>query len=83
MNLHTYGGWGSVTHWNAYVATTQMHGKGTFYDPRMNDPAKYPLAVENKDWNMRSTPDMVTAKLAALHFYQLAIPAPKAPKGQL
>lgn len=81
VNLHTYGGWGGVTHWNAYVANTQMHGKGTFYDPRMNDPAKYPLAVENKDWNMRSTPDMVTSKLAALHFYQLAIPAPMAPQG--
>jgi len=81
VNLHTYGGWGSVTHWNAYVANTQMHGKGTFFDPRMNDPAKYPIAVENKDWNMRSTPDMVTAKLAALHFYQLAIPAPMAPQG--
>ncbi len=81
VNLHTYGGWGSVTHWNAYVAITQMHGKGTFYDPRMNDPAKYPIAVENKDWNVRSTPDMVTAKLAALHFYQLSIPAPMAPQG--
>ncbi len=81
VNLHTYGGWGSVTHWNAYVAITQMHGKGTFYDPRMNDPAKYPIAVENKDWNVRSTPDMVTAKLAALHFYQLSIPPPTAPQG--
>ncbi|RJQ23053.1 MAG: hypothetical protein C4560_01640 [Nitrospiraceae bacterium] len=81
VNLHTYGGWGSVTHWNAYVANTQMHGKGTFYDPRMNDPVKYPLAVENNDWNMRSTPDMITAKLAALHFYQLAIGAPIAPAG--
>jgi hypothetical protein len=81
VNLHTYGGWGSVTHWNAYVANTQMHGKGTFYDPRMNDPAKYPIAVENKDWNMRSTPDMITAKLAALHFYQLAIAAPAPPAG--
>ena len=27
------------------------------------------------------TPDMITAKLAALHFYQLSIPAPKAPAG--
>jgi hypothetical protein len=81
VNLHTYGGWGSVTHWNAYVANTQMHGKGTFYDPRMNDAVKYPIAFENKDWNVRSTPDMVTAKLAALHFYQLSIPAPMAPQG--
>ena len=81
VNLHTYGGWGGVSHWNAYVANTQMHGKGTFYDPRMNDPAKYPIAVENKDWNVRSTPDLVTSKLAALHFYQLSIPAPMPPAG--
>ncbi len=26
-------------------------------------------------------PDQLTSKLAALHFYQLAIPAPKAPEG--
>jgi hypothetical protein len=45
VNLHTYTGWGSVTHWNAYVAATQMHGKGTFYDPRMNDARRFPLAV--------------------------------------
>jgi len=32
VNLHTYTGWGSVTYWNAYVANTQMHGKGTFFD---------------------------------------------------
>jgi hypothetical protein len=25
--------WPLVTHWNAYAANTQMHGKGTFYDP--------------------------------------------------
>lgn len=81
VNLHTYGGWGSVTHWNAYVANTQMHGKGTFYDPRMNNADKFPIAVENKDWNMRSTPDMITSKLAALHFYQLSLPAPAPPSG--
>ncbi|MCX9026238.1 MAG: hypothetical protein OIN85_09115 [Candidatus Methanoperedens sp.] len=81
VNLHTYGGWGSVTHWNAYVANTQMRGKGTFYDPRLNDKAKYPLAVESGDWNIRNEPDMVTSKLPALQFYQLSIPAPIPPKG--
>ena len=31
VNHHTWtGGWGTVTYWNAYVANTQMHGKGTF-----------------------------------------------------
>ena len=31
--------------------------------------------------NTRGTPDLVTSKLAALHFYQLAIPAPKPKPG--
>jgi hypothetical protein len=81
VNLHTYSGWGSVTHWNAYVANTQMHGKGTFYDPRMNDPQRFPLAVKSGAWNKRDSPDLITAKLAALHYYQLSIPAPEPPKG--
>jgi mono/diheme cytochrome c family protein len=81
INLHTYGGWGSVTHWNAYVANTQMHGKGTFYDPRLNDPERFPVAARNKHWNVRNTPDLITSKLGALHFYQLAIPAPRPKEG--
>lgn len=79
INLHTWTGWGSVTHWNAYVATTQMHGKGTFYDPRLNNPEKYPIAVKNGDFNIRRKPDLLTSKLAALHVYQLALTAPKPP----
>jgi hypothetical protein len=81
VNLHTYTGWGSVTHWNAYVANTQMHGKGTFYDPRLSDPDRFPLAVKSGDWNTRNNPDLVTSKLAALHYYQLSIPAPQPPTG--
>ncbi len=82
VNLHTYTGWGSVTYWNAYVAVTQMHGKGTFFDPRISgNPAQFPVAAKAGLGNVRSTPDLVTSKLAALHYYQLAIPAPKPPKG--
>jgi hypothetical protein len=81
INNHTYNGWGSVTHWNAYVANTQMRGKGTFYDPRLNDNAKYALAVKTGDWNIRNDPDLVTAKLPALHFYQLSLVAPRPPEG--
>ena len=81
MNNHTYTGWGSVTHWNAYVANTQMRGKGTFFDPRLNDEKKFPVAVKTKDWNIRNDPDLVTSKLPALHFYQLSIVAPKPPAG--
>ncbi len=81
VNLHTWTGWGSVTHWNAFVSNLEMHGKGTFYDPRLNDATKFPIAAANGFGNVRNTPDLITAKLAALHFYQLAIPAPSPPGG--
>ena len=82
VNMHTYtGGWGTVTYWNAYVANTQMQGQGTFFDPRLNDPKKYPLAIKMNHHNRRGKPDLVSAKLGALHFYQLALPPPRPPKG--
>ncbi|HEY7546735.1 MAG TPA: hypothetical protein VID27_17720 [Blastocatellia bacterium] len=81
VNLHTWTGWGGVTHWNAFVANLEMHGKGTFYDPRLNDPEKFPIAAKNGFGNVRAMPDLITSKLAALHFYQLAIPAPTPPEG--
>jgi hypothetical protein len=80
VNLHTYTGWGSVTHWNAYVAITQMHGQGTFYDPRLNDAQQFPVAVRSGLWNKRDKPDLVSDKLPALHYYQLSMPAPKPPR---
>ena len=81
VNLATFTGFGSVTYWNAYVGVTQMHGLGNFYDPRLNDPSKFPLAVKAGTWNVRHQPDLVTPKLAALHYYQLSLPAPSPPKG--
>jgi len=81
VNLHTYTGWGSVTHWNAFVAVLEMQGKGTFFDPRLNDAGKFPIAAANGFGNVRREPDLVTPALGALQFYQLAIPAPPAPKG--
>jgi hypothetical protein len=80
QNLHTYAGWGSVPYWNAYVANTQMYGKGTFFDPRLADSTKYPVAARTGFANKRDHPDLITSKLAALQFYQLAIPAPQPPK---
>lgn len=81
VNLHTWTGWGSVTHWNAFVANLEMHGQGTFYDPRLNDPVKFPIAARAGSGNVRANPDLITAKLPALQFYQLAIPAPAPPPG--
>jgi hypothetical protein len=81
VNLHTWTGWGSVTYWNAFVANLEMHGKGTFYDPRLDNAAQFPIAAREGFGHTHNTPDLITSKLAALHFYQLAIPAPKPPKG--
>jgi hypothetical protein len=79
VNLHTYTGWGSVTYWNAFVANLEMHGKGTFFDPRLDDAAKFPIAAAAGFGNVRSKPDLITPKLAALHIYQLALEAPRPP----
>lgn len=81
VNLHTWTGSGSVTYWNAYVGATQMHGSGTFFDARLSRREQYPVSARSGSHNTRGTPDRLTAKLAALHFYQLAIPAPKPPAG--
>ena len=81
VNLHTWTGWGSVTHWNAFVANLEMHGKGTFFDPRLDNAAQFPVAAKAGFGHVRSDPDLITPKLAALHLYQLAIQAPAPPAG--
>ncbi len=55
-----------------------MHGIGRVFDPRLNNSAKFPLAVANKLFNITRDPDddRITKKLGALHVYQLSIPAP-------
>ena len=97
QNLHTWeGGWGTVTYWNAFVANLEMHGQGNFYDPRLDKSAKFPLAaaagfghthpyigegvlpVPAQDTGI---PDRVTAKLGALHAYQIDLPVPSPPAG--
>ena len=82
VNQHTWtGGWGTVTYWNAYVANTQMYGKGTFIDSRLENAEQYPVAAKAGWGRKRDAKDLITAKLPALHFYQLAMPVPKAPQG--
>jgi cytochrome c5 len=81
VNLHTYTGWGSVPYWNAFVANLEMHGSGTFFDPRLNNASQFPVAARAGMGNVRGQPDTITAKLPALHFYQMSIPAPAPPAG--
>ncbi len=68
VEAETYTGDGPVSYWNAYVAITQMGGKGKFDDPRIH------VALD-------ATPDLVTPRLPALRDYQLSIEAPTPPAG--
>jgi hypothetical protein len=79
VNLHTWLGWGSVPHWNAFVANLEMHGKGRFFDPRLNNAAQFPIAAANGFADLphiSPDDDQITPKLAALQLYQLSLPAP-------
>ena len=83
VNLHTWTGWGSVTHWNAFVANLEMHGKGNFYDPRLDNADQFPIAAANGFGHIQTPEDedRITPKLPALHAYQLSLLAPMAPEG--
>jgi hypothetical protein len=84
-NQHTWtGAWGTVSYWNAFVANLEMHGKGTFFDPRLDNSGQFPIAARNRSGHIQTSPedDRITAKLPALHFYQLAIPAPTPKPGE-
>jgi hypothetical protein len=81
VNLHTWTGMGSVTYWNAFVANLEMHGQGTFYDPRLDDATRFPVAARGRLGHVQSANDLITSKLAALHLFQLALTAPIPPAG--
>jgi hypothetical protein len=81
VNLHTWTGWGSVPYWNAFVANLEMHGKGNFYDPRLDDPQQFPVAARNGFGHLHNDTDAISPKLPDLHRYQLAIAAPQPPAG--
>ena len=81
VNLHTWTGWGSIPYWNAFVATLEMHGKGTFFDARLTDPSQFPVAVRAGFDNIRNDPDLVSPALPDLHRYQLSLGAPTPPPG--
>jgi hypothetical protein len=81
FNQHTWTGeWGSIPYWNALVANLEMGGVGRFFDPRLNDKTKFPIAAANGFGNKNPTlspdDDRITSKLGALQFFQLAMPAP-------
>jgi cytochrome c peroxidase len=82
VNLHTWTGWGSVTHWNAFVANLEMHGKGTFYDPRLDDASRFPIAAREGFGHVQSDEDLITPALAALHLYQLSLATPRSPRSK-
>ena len=83
VNLHTYTGWGSIPYWNAFVAILEMHGQGNFFDPRLDDANKFPIAAKNGFGHVHVDDDLVTSKLADLQRYQLSLTAPRPRSGSL
>lgn len=84
VNQHTWtGAWGTISYWNAFVANLELRGKGVFFDPRLDDAARFPVAAAFPELygHKRDSVDLITSKLPALHYYQLSIPAPKPPAG--
>jgi mono/diheme cytochrome c family protein len=69
VNSVTFTGDGDrPAYWNRYVAVTQMHGHGSFSEPRLS------ISVSNP-------PDQVEAKLPNLEAYQLSLATPTPPPG--
>jgi hypothetical protein len=81
VNLHTYTGWGSIPYWNAFVAVLEMHGQGTFFDPRLDNAAQFPVAAANGFGHVVADPDLVTRRLPGLQAYELSLRAPEPPPG--
>jgi hypothetical protein len=62
-----------------------MHGKGRFFDPRLNNSDQFPIAAENGLGDIphiSPDEDRITKKLPALHLYQLSLKAPKPKAGK-
>jgi len=66
----TYTAEGPISYWNAYVAVTQMGGRGNFSDPRLGIDVKH-------------SPDMVSSQLPALRAYQHSLRTPAPPVGSV
>jgi len=68
--LETYTGEGPVSYWNNYVAVMEMHGHGSFSDPRLGI-----------DLRVAAEEDEVADKLLPLFHYQRTLRAPSPPAG--
>lgn len=67
IGLATYTGDGSIEYWNDYVAVTQMHGLGSFSEPRLG------IHVTN------GTQELVKPLLPALAAYEHSLATPSPP----
>ena len=83
VNLHTWTGWGGVPHWNAFVATLEMQGKGRFWDPRLNNPAQFPIAAAHGFGDLRlpngniSIPMTIRSPVNLLRCSSISSPSPR------
>jgi hypothetical protein len=81
VGLMTWNGFSGMNAWVPLVITLEMFGQGIFSDRRLANAAQFPIAAANGFARIRSTPDLVTPKLAALLTYVESIETPSAPEG--
>jgi hypothetical protein len=81
VGLMTWNGFSGINSWVPLVINLEMFGQGVFSDRRLANAAQYPIAAANGFSRVRSTPDLVTPKLASLLTYVESIETPPAPVG--
>jgi hypothetical protein len=64
-----------------FDAEVFLDGKGTFFDPRLDDAARFPIAARERFGHVRAEEDQITPLLGVLQIYQLALPVPSPPRG--
>jgi hypothetical protein len=81
VGLMTWNGFSGLNAWVPLVINLEMFGQGIFSDRRLANAAQFPVAAAAGFARVRSSPDLVTPKLAALLTFVESIETPPAPAG--
>ncbi len=83
VNLHTWTGWGSVTHWNAFVAISRCTARARSMTRALKTPSKFPIAAANGFGDVRNDPDLDHAEARGAALLPARAPGAAPPHGQL
>ncbi len=81
INPVSYTGFSDLRSWANFVAVVELGGQGNYFDPRLNDPDQFPIAVARGSFDVQVDEDLVTPKLDGLQQYIQSLLAPKPEEG--